>query len=155
MRSMIVALLGVALAAPAMAGGKYGKCEQTTQACLDEMSASLKHRGWVGIEMDQDEESGAMTVNRVVAGSPAESAGFQQGDVLKAVNGIEFGEKNEAKLKGLREVMTPGATVKYTVERAGKSVDLDIKLAELPPQVMAQWVGMHMLEHTKVDVAQK
>ena len=48
----IVALV-LALALPVMAGEK-GKCTMDTQTCLDKYAAKLKHKGWVGIELDKD-----------------------------------------------------------------------------------------------------
>ena len=151
----IVALAIAAVAVPVIAGGKDYKCKAATQECLDKMAAKLKTRGWVGIEMEQDEETGTLTINRVVPGSPAEAAGFQTGDVLKAMNGIAMAEENEEKLQVARKEMTPGAKVSYTVDRAGQDVEVPVELGELPQEVLAQWVGMHMLAHSKVEIAAK
>src|SRR5688572_1076897 len=92
----------VALAAPAYAGGEHcrGKeaaqsasadksaaCTATAQECLDHMVAKFDNKGWVGIELEKDKTTGTMTVTRVVPDSPAVEAGFQEGDVLVALNG--------------------------------------------------------------------
>jgi C-terminal processing protease CtpA/Prc len=147
--------MAMLLAVPALAGGKGYHCDMEAQKCLDEMCASFKNRGWVGIEMDQDEEKGTMTVKRVVPGSPAEAGGFKVGDVLVAVNGIEFGKANEEKLKKNHETMVPGAKAEYTVSRAGSDAKVSVTLGKIPSDVLAQWVGMHMMEHSKVEIAQK
>ena len=136
--------LAAALAVPAVAGEKAKKCDMDAQACLSKMAAVLKDRGWVGIEMD--EENGRMVVNRVVPGSPAESAGLRKGDALLAFNGTPFGEKSEAAKKAAQKAMVPGATVTYTVLRDGKERPVEVTLGKLPQEVLAQWVGAHMLE---------
>jgi len=51
------------------------------------MATRMKNSGWVGVELDVDEKSGVMTVNKVIPGSPAEAAGIQTKDVLYALNG--------------------------------------------------------------------
>lgn len=147
--------LVVALALPGavVAGDKAYKCEMDTQACLNMMVASLKDRGWVGIEMDVDEETKRMTIKRVVPGSPAEAADFQVGDVLIAQNGMELIEENHPKLEAARKEMKPGKVFTYTVSRDGQNVDLKVKLGSWPTDAMAQYVGMHMIEHAKTDVA--
>jgi hypothetical protein len=33
------------------------------------------------------------------------------------------------------------------MERSGKSQDFEVELGHVPEQLMAQWVGQHMLEH--------
>lgn len=153
--TMLASVLALGMAMPALAGSYEKKCTMSTQDCLDMMAAKLKNRGWVGIEMDQDEKSGVLTVVRVVPESPAEKAGFQKGDVLKALNGIPMDEKNEEKMKSNSEKMVPGAKVTYTVDRAGKDASLEVELGKLPEEVLAQWVGGHMVEHAKVEIAQK
>jgi S1-C subfamily serine protease len=140
--------LAVALAAPLAAGEKGKKCEMDTQACLTKMATALKDRGWVGIEMD--ETSGRLTLTRVVPGSPAEAAGLRAGDVLVALNGVPFGKENEAKVKATQKAMTPGAKITYTVSRDGKDQPVEGTLGPLPREVLAQWVGAHMLDgHTQ------
>ena len=159
--SGMATVIALGLAASATAGDKPGgasksyNCEYDTQTCLDMMVDELESRGWVGIELDQDPESGTLTVRRVVAGSPAEEGGFQAGDVLLAAGGVRYAPENEDELKKLRLGMVPGAKVSYTVGRAGKEIDIDVVLAALPKDVLAQWVGMHMIEHAKRPAAKK
>ena len=43
----------------------------------------------------------------------------------------------------------------YTIGRKGKERDVDATLAKLPEEVLAQWVGGHMLEHATIAQAQK
>ena len=149
----IVAVVVVALALPATAGEEGYKCTKSTQDCLNAMAAKLKNRGWVGLQLDYDEATGAMTVKQVVPDSPAVAAGFQAGDVLFALNGAEFGADEEA-VKAAYEAMTPGNVVTYTVLRDGAKSKLEVTLGEVPSDVLAQWIGGHMLDHVTVAMAE-
>lgn len=143
--------LAAALTFPVSAGQEaYKRCSMDTQACLDTMAAKLKTRGWLGIEMDQSHDPTEVKITRVVPGSPAEAAGFVVGDVLVAVNGVKFADNGEDRCKtceATQEIWKPGAKVDYVVLRKGKERRLSPTLAALPSDVMAQMIGMHMLEH--------
>ena len=154
MKKTVAILLIVLFAAvPALAGEKK-KCSYEAQECLDAMVSKFESRGWVGVELDMDEESGTLTITKTEHQSPAEAAGLKKGDVLVALNGIRFSEENKEAMKGAQAKMTIGATVTYTVERGGRNMDVDITLAAIPDAVMAKWVGRHMLEHSSITVAQ-
>jgi len=145
----------VVLSVPAFAGEGYEKCSAGTQECLDMMTANMSGRGWVGVELEKDEDSGAMTVTRVVPGSPAEASGLQAGDKLVALNGFAFGdESNHKELQAAWKSMTPGKEIAYTVNRHGHDKKVSITLVKVPEDVMAAWIGSHMLEHAAVDVGQ-
>jgi C-terminal processing protease CtpA/Prc len=155
-----VLVLALALAVPSLAGEDY-KCGEDTQACLNKMAAKLKERGWIGIEIDKDEQSGAMTVVKVEEDSPAMEGGFREGDVLKALNGIDFSEDNEAKLQKAWAAMKVGNEVTYTVDRQGcchikgGRTEVAVVLAPIPEEIMAKWIGNHMLRgHAAIEVAQ-
>jgi len=152
-KNLMAVLITAAMIAPAVAGDY--KCTAGTQECLNAMAEKLKNKGWVGIELDQDEETGALTVRLVVEESPAQTAGFKPGDKLVAMNDLKFGEASEEALHQAWDKMTPGTDVVYTVSRDGKEAKLDVTLAKLPEDVMAKWVGQHMLEHATVATAQK
>ena len=150
--SVLAVVMIMAMAAPAMAGEGY-KCTASTQDCLNKMAKNLQNRGWVGIEMDDKGGTDQMVVTKVVEGSPAEKAGFKKGDVLAAVNGIAFTDANEKKLKDVRYSMKPGADFTYTVVRHGAKKDLHVELGHIPENVMAQWVGGHMMDHVELQMA--
>jgi len=151
-------ILVVALAVGTVAvAGEY-KCSKgvadDTQNCLNMMAAKLENKGWVGLHLDQTED-GAYKIEMVVEESPAEAAGFKVGDKLVALNGVRFGDANEEALTKEWENMKPGKEVSYTVSRGIKEMDISVTLAQLPDEVLAQWVGQHMLEHASVAQAQK
>jgi C-terminal processing protease CtpA/Prc len=150
-----VIVLAFALATAAFAG-EYSRCAMSTQDCLDHMAAKFKEHGWMGIEMEIDEETSVRTIIRVIPNSPAEKAGFRIGDVLVALNGIRFGKENEEMLMKVRDKqMRPGSEVTYTVARSGYERQIPVTLAAAPPDVLAIWIGRHMLEHVSKEVAKK
>ena len=150
MKRRIAALLPavvVAIAPAVVAGGDHYKCTKATQECLNEMAASMKNSGWVGIELDKSDD-GTMVIKKVVAGSPAEQAGFREGDLVLALNGIRFAdESNKEALKAAKKAMAPGKPVTYTVQRAGQEKKLTATLAPVPQEVLANWIGNHMMAH--------
>jgi predicted metalloprotease with PDZ domain len=142
----------MAMALPASAGDGNG-CTASTQDCLNDMVKNLKNRGWVGIEMNDRGGVDKMVITKVIDGSPADTAGFKVGDTLVAVNGIAFAEDNQKQLKDIQYSMRPGADFTYTVTRKGSKVDLDVELGRIPENVMAQWIGGHMVEHAELQMA--
>ena len=148
---LIVALAAL-VAAPAVAGGK---CKYDTQTCLDKMVEHYNSKGYAGIELDTDPETGALTVKVVVADTPAEAAGFEIGDQLVAINGLVLAETDEEKLHKAWQEMTPGTKATYTIVRNGKKIDVEVTLAKLPDELIAKYIGMHMLDHATSATAQK
>jgi predicted metalloprotease with PDZ domain len=149
---VLAAVMVMVMTVPAMAGDA-NKCSASTQDCLNHMATNLKDRGWVGIEMDDSGGMGKMTITKVVDNSPALKAGFEVGDTLVAVNGVAFSEDNKKELKKMQYSMKPGADFTYTVARNGSKVDLDVELGTLPDNVMAQWIGGHMMDHAELQMA--
>lgn len=128
------------------------KCPYSTQDCLNHMAARLKASGWIGIEYDSDEAIG-VTVKKVIPGSPAEKGGLQAGDVLYALNGVPIRKDNDKALSEARKEWKPGQTVHYTVKRNGQTKAVDIVLAPWPADMLARYIGEHMLEHAEADAA--
>lgn len=146
-------LLVGGLASAAFAGGAGYKCTKTTDECLSSMVSEMKARGWIGCELDKD-ASGALVVTRVVTGTPAEQAGIQVGDQFLAMNGIKFGdEKNMEALYAAKKSQKVGSEIRYTISHNGTTRDVAVKLAPMPEDVLAQWVGQHMLEHANTAIA--
>ena len=147
-----VIVLAVVLGTPAFGGGK---CKYDTQACLDMMIENYESKGYAGLELDADEETGALTIKVVVADTPAAAAGFRIGDQLVAINGLVLAETDEEKLHKAWQAMTPGTKATYTIVRGGKKKDVEVTLAKLPDELIAKYIGMHMLDHASSATAQK
>jgi S1-C subfamily serine protease len=105
----------------------------------------LKHTGraYLGVS-SSDAQSGSSSagsttqtpsvagavVNSVGAGSPAQKAGVQQGDVITAFNGTPISSQ-DALLTALAH-HKPGNSVTLTLNRNGASVTVHVHLGELP-----------------------
>ena len=157
-RFLLVPLLAAALlaggAVPARSGSDpASRCPKDTQSCLDEMVTRLRKSGWLGIEYDESTVTGGgYRISRVVPGSPAEGAGIKAGDVLVSVDGARFADNTPehcvtcAKTK---DRWIPGQAFDYVVRRGTADRRVHVTLAALPSDVMAQMIGMHMLEHAR------
>jgi len=116
------------------------------------MAERMKTNGWIGVEVETDRPSGYL-VEKVIDASPAQTAGIQTGDVLAALNGVAIEPANQDKLKVARGEWKPGQTVTYTIERNGADRLVNVTLAPVPADVMARWIGEHMLEHAQIEMA--
>lgn len=149
----VAALLVLVGASAALAGGQ--KCaEQHTQASYEEMAKKFASKGYLGIETEKAGD-GRYEVTKIAAGSPAEKAGFQKGDVLVALNGARFGDANQEAVKKAKSALAPGKSATYTVARNGAEKQLTATLSEVPREILAQWIGEHVLDHTGYQVAAK
>lgn len=128
------------------------KCPYDTQSCLNSMSTRLRTSGWIGVELEPD-EGGVYVVKKVVAGSPAEAAGLQPGDGLLVLNGVPMVPENDKKLAEIRQAMKPGMQATYTVRRGTAKKDVTITLGSWPADLVARYIGEHMLEHAAATVA--
>ena len=153
----ILAILAVvALTAPVLAGEGHN-CTAGTQECLDKMAAKLASKGWVGIELDKTDE-GELVITKVVKHSPAQEAGLQKGVILLAMNGLSLtdeSEENQKKLEKSWKSFKPGNEVAYKIDRDGKKTKANITLGHMPEELVASYVGRHMLEHSTTAVAKK
>jgi len=152
-RSAVMAAVALAIALPVTAGNYGEKCTASTQECLDMMAAKMKSSGWIGVELDHDEETGAMSITKVIPGSPAETAGLRVGDELYSLNGVKLAGAAEPALKQARGEWKPGQQVNYIVKRSGAEQKMTLTLAAWPADVLAKMVGQHMLEHATMEVA--
>ena len=134
----------------APSGEKHPKCPYTTQECLNSMARRLKTAGWIGIEYEPTDPAGPK-VTKVVPGSPAEKAGLLPGDILFALNGVEMKSANDDALKKASKEWKPGQTVQYTVKRNGAPKQVEVVLGEWPADILARYIGEHMLEHAQWD----
>jgi C-terminal processing protease CtpA/Prc len=145
-----IALAGEAGKHAAPSGSTYKKCSHSTQECLNAMASKMKASGWIGIEYDPEKE---MAITRVVPGSPAEKAGLLAGDQLVALNGVELRPENEEKIMAARKKWAPGQVVRYTIKRGGVERQVEITLGEWPADLLARYIGEHMLQHAEADAA--
>ena len=127
----------------ALFAGEKPACQASAEECLKQLNAKMATVGWLGIEYEKTGE-GRAAVARVVPGSPAAAAGFQPGDMLVAVNGVELGDANKEALAKIKKAMGPGSEVTYTVLRQGAKKEIRATLVPLPDEVKKQKINEHM-----------
>ncbi len=151
--SLVVLSLAILLVVPVVPvlAGDHGKCTHTVEDCLNKMVAKLKSTGFIGVELDSKDKE-TLTVTKVVQDSPAEKSGIQEGDILYALNGIRFTKKN---WEAINKVKQPGKTVTCTIKRHGSSKELNMTLVPMPADLMAKYIGEHMLDHAKDNALAK
>ena len=138
-------------AAAAYAGG--ANCaEAHNQADYQKMAEKMAAKGWLGFQTEPA-AGGGYAVKAITPGSPAEKAGFQKGDLLVALNGVKLGEENKDAIYKVKSTLGPGKQVNYTVKRGGAETTVTATLAPVPREVLAEWVGEHVLDHTTMVVA--
>jgi putative serine protease PepD len=88
-------------------------------------------RSYLGTQTSADPANpdGAQ-VQSVIPGGPADRAGLQKDDVIKAVDGQAI--KDPSDLSGAIAVKKPGDTVTLRIERNGLTQELDVKLGTRP-----------------------
>ena len=63
---------------------------------------------------------------------------------------------NKEALKKAKHNLGPGSDVTYVVKRQGGKVKLAAQLGSVPPAVVAEWVGEHMVsDHSEIKLASK
>jgi S1-C subfamily serine protease len=104
-----------------------------TKVPADKEQAAGGARGfrvWVGGVPDYSEEGAGVRFSGVSAGSPAEKAGLQGGDVL-----VHFGEKEIRNIYDYTYALgehQPGDHVTVVVKRGGQDVSLELVLGVRP-----------------------
>jgi predicted metalloprotease with PDZ domain len=142
--AILALLLPLVLAPAAFAGGDH-RCDKSTDECLTALSKKIQSKGWVGIETEKVAE-GQYKITEVVAGGPAAAAGLRAGDVLVGLNGVRFASGDKESIKAAKKSLAVGVTAQYMIERRGKAQQVAVTLGEVPREVMAQWIGEHMLD---------
>lgn len=86
----------------------------------------------------------AVTINNVVAGSPADKAGLKQGDMILAANDKPI--KSPQDLVELVRNSKPGDRVTLSVQRQGedKPVEIAVTLGENPDKAGAAYMGVSL-----------
>ncbi|MCC6574343.1 MAG: PDZ domain-containing protein [Planctomycetes bacterium] len=80
----------------------------------------------MGVTPDIDKPAAGVKVIALTKDGPAEKAGVKIGDLIKKIGDKEIRAPDE--LKAALSGYSPGETIKVVVDRAGKAVELDIKL---------------------------
>ncbi len=87
-----------------------------------EESLPVENGAWIGGNLDEE--------SPIVAGSPADDAGLEPGDIITAVDGILIDRDNPLDLQVLR--FAPGDEIVLQILRGGESLDLPTTLGSRP-----------------------
>ena len=96
--------------------------------CLSSQSRHSSNKAFLGI-YPAAAEGGGILVTGVVAGTAAENAGLQKGDIITAMGGVDLVENT---LTSTLAGFTPGDAVKLVYYRDGKKNKTQVKLTEKP-----------------------
>ncbi|CAM2008357.1 PDZ domain-containing protein [Acanthopleuribacter pedis] len=146
----VLAIVSLAFSGTLFAGEGH-KCSAESQTCLNAMVEKFQNKGWLGVELDWVKDSKALKVKRVIEASPAAAAGLKSGDVLVALNGVKYGDKEG--MKSVYAQVKPGNTVTYTIKHGAKERKVDVKLGTFPEELAAKYIGMHLMEQHATAVA--
>jgi C-terminal processing protease CtpA/Prc len=113
------------------------------------MVTKLKTTGFIGIEYDDKESTNGLKVSKVIPDTAAEKAGIQVGDVLEAMNGIPFTKDSH---EAMAKIKVPGKQVTLTLTRAGARQEIQVTLSPMPTDLMAKYIGEHMMVHASQQV---
>jgi S1-C subfamily serine protease len=147
--ALIAAALSVAAAIPAFAGEGH-HCTADVQTCLDQMAAKMAKKGYMGLEFDKSTADGQYVVKKVIEGAPAARAGFKAGDAILVVNGAKWSDEEAMK----KVDWSAGSQLTVKILRGAEKKDVTITLAKMPEEMVARYVGAHMIEsHVAVATA--
>ncbi len=122
-------------------GQGYSIPSRMAQLVIDRLRrAGSYDRGFIGLQVrmiDQDmtkqyalKRSEGSVVEYIIPGSPAERAGFKEGDVLYGINGRQI--VSTYQLQEAVSSVGPGSPIKVTVDRKGQAVELAVTTALRP-----------------------
>jgi len=109
------------------------------------MKEMYQTRGWMGVEMDPNED-GSLRIVSVVPGSPAEKAGLKADDALVSVNGVTLSKETAEKAMMSDDGWRIGSTVSFGVKRGEVPSTVKISLEKIPETVLAAMIERHTKE---------
>lgn len=88
--------------------------------------------------IDINQNTGLLEVIVPVPNSPADKAGLRSGDIIKTINAVPVSELSlHEAMKALR--VAKGQSVNITIERAGKTMDFNLKAQEINPPLFPRY----------------
>ena len=85
-------------------------------------------RGWLGVSVDERDDR--VTIASLDRNGPAAKSGIRPGDVVLAINGDKIDSS-----RGLIRVVaavTPGNTIRVTVRRSGRELEIAVNVGRRP-----------------------
>ncbi len=97
------------------------------------LSKGTIERGWLGVAVDDRE--GGVTIASVDRAGPAAKSGIKTGDVVLAVNGDKI-DSSRGLIRAVA-VVAPGNTVRVTVRRQGREMEIPVNVGRRPAEQSA------------------
>ena len=91
---------------------------------------SPDERGWLGVWLAEGEGKGGAVIDQVEDSSPAQEAGFEQGDILLTLAGKPIISRSQ--LNFLLRRMKPGTEVAFRLVRNGVQMEKTVQLGTQP-----------------------
>jgi len=130
------------------------------QDIIEQLRTEQKvRRGWLGVTIQNIDENTAMAlgldkpegalVADVTRGDPAEKAGIRAGDVILSINDMPVADSSD--LTRQIGAITPGSSIKMSLWRDGKKMNVNVTLGERDMQRLARGPEPETEAETKAD----
>jgi serine protease Do len=90
-------------------------------------------RGWLGVSVEDRDEG--VTIATLDRNGPAAKAGLRAGDVVTAVNGDKI-DSSRGLIRAVA-VVSPGASVRLTIRRQGREMEIPVNVGRRPAEQQA------------------
>ena len=119
------------------------------------------NRGWLGVYIQPltrefaetyrfEGEKGAVVAD-VVPGSPADRSGIMRGDVIVSINGKEVESHQDVSSLVRRQLASD--TIRVEIVRGGTKKNIDVKLDEIPGQILQTEKVTKLIEKMGIEVS--
>ncbi len=135
----------LALAVTSLVAGEHGKCTKSAGECAAHMKEMYQTRGWMGVEMDPNDD-GSLRLISVVPASPAEKAGLKADDALVSVNGVVLSKETVEKVMMSDDGWKIGSTISCGVKRGETLSTVKVTLEKIPEAILAGMIERHTKE---------
>ena len=106
----------------------------TASATQDKTSTTNDQIPWLGVQIVRS--SDGPTVASVIADSPAEKAGLERGDVIKAIDGTSVSDVQA--VRDLLKDKKAGDTITVSITRGGSAQDVTVTLEAQPEPLLQE-----------------
>jgi len=139
----------LALGVGAAVAGEHGKCTKSAEECAAHMKETYQTRGWMGVELDQNED-GSLRVTSIVPNSPAEKAGLKADDAVVSVNGATLSKDTTEKVMMKGDDWKIGDTLALGIKRGEAISTVKVTLARIPEALLAKMIETHARDYHQI-----
>ncbi len=107
--------------------------EAVSRTVAQLLSRGSIERGWLGVSVE--DRDGGVTIANIDRSGPAAKAGIKAGDVVIAVNGDKI-DSSRGLIRAVA-VVPPGNSVRVTLRRQGREMDISVSVGRRPTEQQA------------------